>query len=128
MTRMDKNKMIKIGVIAILIALVVVTFVQGSSHSKTKKLAQELTVQVDTLTSTLEEYNDLRVKYVDLQNEMVQTSNELGRFKNTLNEITKAQQSSLKEVRNKLTQLINEFDTVQFNLPVDSVTIDDLKF
>lgn len=125
---MDRNKLIKIGLITILVVLVIITLVQGNAHSNAKRLTKELTIQVDTLTSTLDDYNDLKSKYVDLQNEMVKTSNELSDFKVKLDAISRAQQSSLRDVKNKLTDLVIEFDSVQVNLPADSISIDDLKF
>lgn len=99
-----------------------------TSLREAKELTKELEMRIDTLQVVESEYAELEKKYVNLYSEFSITRTQIAQFKTKLSEISKAQNTSLSNIRNELGRLIEAYDTLEMTIPSDTVNLDSLRF
>ena len=124
-----KIKQIRNILIAILsIALLFVLFQSSRSLKEAKRLAEQLEVQVDSLTNISNEYQDLRREYDHIVKDLEQTQNSAEKMKEKLASITQQNILRVASIRNELKELIDQYDSMKMVVEVDTVELDSLKF
>ncbi len=115
-------------VVALALALGLNILFGRTSLKEAKRITKELELRIDTLQIVEEEYKKLEEKYIDLYNEFGKTRMQLSDFRDKLARISESQNASLRNIRNELGNLVEEYDTIDVSIPMDSVSLDSLRF
>ncbi len=122
------RKQIIVSGIVIIVLFAGFFFLNGRSLRKAKELTRELEVQVDSLHGIASDYLKLQEEYEQLFENLNATREKADEFKNKVNEITRNQASSVSRLKNELNRLVQEFDTLDLDVPLDTANLDSLKF
>ncbi|MEP1097302.1 MAG: hypothetical protein ABJG78_19455 [Cyclobacteriaceae bacterium] len=124
---MDKRKIIIAGVV--LIGLFATFFIlNGRALREAKSLTKELELRVDSLETIATDYEAIQKRYEMLYKDLGMAREKADALKNRIDEIVNTRASSITVVKNKLSVLVTEFDTLDYDIPLDTVALDSLKF
>lgn len=124
---MTKRQLIITGVVIVAV-LATFFYLNGRSLRRAKALTQQLEQQVDSLQLIANDYEGLQKKYENLYAELGTTRELADELRNKVQAITDQQASSISGVKRELTEIINDFDTLEFDVPLDTISIDSLRF
>ncbi|MEO9869088.1 hypothetical protein [Ekhidna sp.] len=99
-----------------------------SSLKEAKRITKELELRIDTLQAVEDEYSVLQKRYVDLYDEFATSREQIDQFRQKISEISTEQNASVGRIRNELKELILKYDTLEIAIPLDTVSLDSLRF
>lgn len=124
---MDKRKIIIAGIV--LIGLFATFFIlNGSALREAKALTKELELRVDSLETIASDYEVIQGKYEILYQDLSVAREKADVLRNRIDVIVNTRASSITVVKNKLSVLVTEFDTLDYDIPLDTVNLDSLRF
>ncbi|MEP5612435.1 MAG: hypothetical protein ABJP45_09315 [Cyclobacteriaceae bacterium] len=124
---MDKRKIVIVGVVLIGLFATFLTL-NRRALKKAKALTKELELRVDSLETIATDYELIQEKYEMLYKDLSVAREKADALRNRIDEVVNTRASSITVVKNKLSILVTEFDTLDYDIPLDTVHLDSLRF
>jgi len=124
---MDKRKIIIAGIVLVSL-FATFLILNGNALREAKALTKELELRVDSLETIASDYEVIQKKYESLYQDLSVAREKADELRNKVDEIVNARAASISAVKSKLTVLVEEFDTLDFDIPLDTANLDSLRF